>query len=634
MSIASPHSCRPQVEKLEDRTLLSVDVLFGTEGLDSFTAGGVPASTQIAASPTHVIEVAKSALTVFDWNTGERLYTQSLRDFFAPLNPGATFFDPLITYDEQAGRFVLGVQWGTFRGGPAREPDTLAFAVSNSTNPLDGFSDMHSLPVFGGGNARLGWNGDAYVFSMNGFCPEGIFCLILPFAPVVTIDKVSVLDRDPGTLTSYRSIFPFQGDVNLMPATMHGPSAGVAGGPLWFVGEDSRGGIRVLRMDNVLTDRPSFQTFNFEVAGYTAPPRVPQAGSTATIDPGDTRITSAAARFDWLVAGQTVGTTGPAGTARAAHARFYEFYIGTSEPLLFNTGEIDPGPGIHTFLPALTFAVNGDLGMTFVQSSASEPMSMYVTGRKFTSLVWDVQTPVLVRAGDAPYTGGTVGFYSGISPDPTGEYFWAANQYPRLPGIVPLPNWATWVSVFAVSDDLGAAPAGFTPSIPPGPVTLLGTVRTPIFAIGGETTGIIVITEVGTFELDIRDPKLRALVETLDGQRVALSGVYGLVPGIEIRLRHIIDVEALFVAEPLAYEITGVLDTRILAIGGQTTGVALFTEDGGFYELDLRDDPKLLALAELFDQQPVRVTGTLIFLAGVEFPIRYVILVDTLELLI
>src|SRR3712207_4704396 len=78
------------------------------------------------------------------------------------------------------------------------------------------------------------------------------------------------------------------------------------------------------------------------------------------------------------------------------------------------------------------------------------------------------------------------------------------------------------------------------------PVALRGTLRTGIVAIGGETTGIILETKQGTFELSLgRNSRLHAVAEKLDGKRVDVTGTLRVREGVEVRQRRIITVNSL-----------------------------------------------------------------------------------------
>ena len=77
-------------------------------------------------------------------------------------------------------------------------------------------------------------------------------------------------------------------------------------------------------------------------------------------------------------------------------------------------------------------------------------------------------------------------------------------------------------------------------------VEVRGTLETGIAAIGGETTGTIIRSGNVTWELDLGgDPKLAALAEKLNKQKVVVRGAYTKKAGVEIPERHIVKVKTL-----------------------------------------------------------------------------------------
>jgi len=130
---------RPYLEILEARTLLSVTVFKSFAGL-SYTDDPryQPPDANAAAGPATIVETVNATVRFFDKSTGapvlsERLEISSLR------SAGAFVFDPVVTYDDMAGRFFLAALDG---GG------NLDFAVSDSSNPLDGFTEMHQVDLY------------------------------------------------------------------------------------------------------------------------------------------------------------------------------------------------------------------------------------------------------------------------------------------------------------------------------------------------------------------------------------------------------------------------------------------------------------------------------------------------------
>jgi hypothetical protein len=190
------------------------------------------------------------------------------------------------------------------------------------------------------------------------------------------------------------------------------------------------------------------------VASYGIPPSATQSGGGTFIETNDTRILNAEWRNNRLVATHTAGLSG------AARARWYEFNTSTSTPTLTQQGTISPGTGIHTYFPSIAIAENGSLGMTFMQSSSTEFMSMYVTGRLIADPLGTMQTPVLAKAGEANYIAFDcdgdpdesnvcrAGDYSGITVDPDlTNTFCAANEYATSAGS---NNWGTHISCFSL----------------------------------------------------------------------------------------------------------------------------------------------------------------------------------------
>lgn len=74
-----------------------------------------------------------------------------------------------------------------------------------------------------------------------------------------------------------------------------------------------------------------------------------------------------------------------------------------------------------------------------------------------------------------------------------------------------------------------------------------GILKTGVMAIGGETTGIILVTKAdGTYELDLkRNVELEKLTDSLNGKKVVVEGEYKPRPGIEVKERRIILVKSI-----------------------------------------------------------------------------------------
>ena len=385
--------------------------------------------------------------------TGQSLFSEGLDVFFAPVDPDPFLLsDVSVTYDEQAGRFFVSSMNIDFNNLVSY----FDFAVSNDSNPLDGFTEMHRIdtteisPRTGEtlftDFPRLGWNADAYVLSFNmfGFNTENQYN-----SQLLTIQKSTVLDQNNATLTDYQVDRPLPNST-IVPATMHGSSAG---GPMWLVEEKgleqngSYQNLRVVKMTNLLSSSPTFTDYYVTVAPYTI---TPFPGDTlGTVSTAlDTRILNLDWRNDQMVAAQDVGIASDTNV----HARWYEIATGGTAPSLVQQGTLNPGAGIDTYMPSVALGTDGSIGMTYIESSPTEDMSMYVTGRAATDPTGTMQAAVLAKAGEQYYQGTRVGDFSGITVDPTtGTTYWAANEYSIATSDLSLPNWGTWIAKFQVT---------------------------------------------------------------------------------------------------------------------------------------------------------------------------------------
>lgn len=469
----------------------------------------VPPDTILAVGPAHIVELTNTTIAFYNRFTGKRLFLQDLTLFFAPVSPGNFLFDPQVTYDELAQRFVIAAL--DVPAAPTRQSrGFLLYAVSNSSNPLDGFSEMQRVDVTENGSGetdlpdfpRMGWNADAHVITLNMF---GAVSERFDRVAVIAIDKNSVLDENPSSFIMTRTDRS-NDNFTMVPAIMHDS---VPGDPMWLVEESSASPgsmVRVVKMDNVLAGTPTFSEFDRSVTPYSLPPSADQPGTGSVggncfnrtgsgfICTNDSSILSVAWRGNRLVAAHTVGIS------LTAHARWYEFNT-TGAPTLTQEGTIDPGPGVHTYYPSIEIAPNGDLGMTFMQSSATQFMSMYVTGQASSDPLGQMRAPLLVKAGQQTYrafdcASGAVFFsdcragdFSGISADPNfSNMFCAANEYATKS---KSNNWGTWIACFSIGlHDL--AVTAITPPksiVGPGPVT--GVVRVTIQNRGDHTETIL-----------------------------------------------------------------------------------------------------------------------------------------------
>jgi hypothetical protein len=471
-------SCRPWLEKLDVRILPSITVSTGFDGLansdtviSGFSPNGyTPPDDMVAVGPANVVETVNTAIGIYD-KAGNFLSKQALQSFFAQLYPAgftADLGDPGVSYDEQAGRFVVGVlDFGN---------DAFDLAVSSTSDPTGGWEKQQiSLKekapqgYYQADFTRIGWNNDAYVAAFNMYAPSGAFSHVL----VVGVQKASMTDGNPATLVDFLADRPGNSNFTLVPATMHGDTTG---GLMWFVEEGGFNNfgktVDVARMTYSWTKTgvtgPKFtdNSINLPAAArYGAPPLVTQPGDNpggGSIDAGDSRFLSVAWRGGRLLATQTVGEADS-----LAHARWYEFTT-AGNPALRQWGDVPRGVvGSNTYYPSVEVGPDGSLGLTFMESSPAEPMSVYLAGQSSADPLNSLQLlQPAVKAGAGRYTETfglpyRAGDFSGIGLDPGTGAFWAVNEYANT---AASNNWSTWVTSFTVS--AGSAATGLGPTGP------------------------------------------------------------------------------------------------------------------------------------------------------------------------
>jgi hypothetical protein len=452
-------------------------------------------------------EAVNTSLQFFN-KSGGALFGDSLDTLFSSVrNPFDVFdstltTDPSLHYDADNGRFVLSCLYLDMTTNQAY----LDFAISTNNNPaqpsdfLAGQITVTETAAQGSPNPgstlftdfdRFGSSSNAYVFTFNMFTFPISSTSLFDHVQVLAIDKSAILGSTPSLVIHTVDLSGWNGsqivNENLAPVDMHGAGAN---DPMYFVEETSYGSatnsqLRLLKVADVRTaSTGDFQSVDVTVPTYTTNPvpdaahpwnsgdmnaDAPQQDPSNQMQTNDTRILNAAWRRDsqgvgHLVVSQDVGAT-------LARARWYEFLTSSnSSPTLNQSGDVG-APGAASYFPSIDISPNGNIGMNFLESSTSEYMSMYVTGRSTSDPLGTMQAPRLVQAGQASYTllglepsPHRAGDFSGIGVDIDSSgnpfnSFWAANEYTDSSGL-----WATWLGSFSVTPSNSLLPIEVTAS--------------------------------------------------------------------------------------------------------------------------------------------------------------------------
>lgn len=454
---ARPRHFRPQLMALEDRTTPAVQVLRSFTGLTfpETNGGFVPPDTTAAAGPNHIVHAINNSVAIYTKNTGQRVLFQSAATFMGAGSVQADLFDPSVSYDETSGRFYVVY----LQENDNAQTSTVNIAVSNTSNPLQGFTERVAINVRQTNGAgtnlwadypKVGFNREAVLVTLNMFTfpsTGGQF----DHVQVLSIRKSTLLDRNPATIQTFSNNRP-AANFTLVPAVMHNAPAN---SPIYFTQAIGNNQVRVTRMTNILSNAATFVDTDLAVNAYTVPPNAPQIGGT-TVNTADQRMLSAEWRANQLV------STHIAGVGGEATARWYQFNT-AGTPVVVQQGNVDPGVGIHTYMPSIAISPGGFIAMTYMQSSTTTTMSMYATGRRPTDPLGTMPNNTLIRAGARAYSAFDgqpfrVGDYSATTVDPINGTFWVANEYATA---AAANNFGCWIANVLV--------VGQTPPLPPTP---------------------------------------------------------------------------------------------------------------------------------------------------------------------
>ena len=336
----------------------------GAKGTDpNNNCGCLPPDTNAAVNGTYVVETVNEEFVVFDQATGTRLFSETLDSLFSGTGQ-SSLGDVYVVWDPLVNRWYVD-------SIDANNEANLLFAVSNDSNPLDGFSNQYVIPSAAPGDLadfpKFGYNAEYITFSANDFGDA--------HAQVTVINKADAL---AGALI-YVQLTPSYQFRALVPA--QDPTA-TPGEPIWFVGSPYLGlgstnnVIRVTKLVDpfgaaTFTDYyPTVDTYG----GFTS--GVDQPGGFGSVAANDNTTTQVFERNGELV------TAFPASTAADGYyypkVHYYTLNVSSGSPVLDTQGVVDPGYGVATFFPSAALDPSGDIGLTWMESSSSEYVSMYV----------------------------------------------------------------------------------------------------------------------------------------------------------------------------------------------------------------------------------------------------------------
>jgi len=317
-------------------------------------------------------------------------------------------------WNANSGRFFLAAV-----GKINDDDDNIFIAMSRGDDPADGWDTMHShvaanLVKFD--YLSAGISGDGIYFTVD--TEAGSWYLrmgaedILNYTQFVWGGRVS--SSEVRFACNERS---GAGDPRLVLCAAKSGSMS----RLWFWAKKSEAAGGPSRM------------FWLDVPWQSTPPLVQQLGSQ-DINVGDRDFYATAINNDscWMAQTMRIGDH--------AIVRWYEIDLrgwpdSAQTPALKQYGDIDLGPGVHAYQPAIAVDTDGNACLVYSTSSATSPVTVMRAFRLAADPPGLMGTPVMVKQGEAP-AGTPWGPYSSITSDKVGS-FWLHAAYPTVDG------WAT-----------------------------------------------------------------------------------------------------------------------------------------------------------------------------------------------
>ena len=389
----------------------------------------IPPDSMGAVGPEHFVELINGRYAVYDKNSGVRVQTSSLDDFWtgAGVTPSGPFAnDPRVLYDYDSQRW-----FATSADNPGNANNFL-LAVSNSSNPTRGWTgfaiDSNVANTRSADFPTLGIDADGVYLAANMFDLPGGPPLPLDVT-VVSVPKADLLLPTP--TVANRTSFEIAGrsarGFAIQPVVDFGPSDGQAA--LLAVDFEFFG---LLNRTNVLNAAGPGATLsasvNIGVPPTSFPPNAFQPDGSSNLETGDDRFSSSVYEVgDSLWAAHSITVASKAGI------RWYEIDESTNAVLQFGTIS---DPDRDYFYPSIAANESGDVVIGFSGSSASQFVSSYAVVGETESGMTAFGDPLLLQAGLGNYEilGGTGrnrwGDYSATTVDPTDPFsFWTIQEW-------------------------------------------------------------------------------------------------------------------------------------------------------------------------------------------------------------
>ena len=390
--------------------------------------------------------------------------------------------DPIVLYDEYAGRWVLS-QFALFDTDGDGLDDTSAecVAVSETSDPT-GYYYLYAFEMSGLNDyPKLGVGPDSYLYTHNQFS-EGFGSYMGAVAGA--FEREAMLNGQEAEMVLFG---PNPDRSSILPADSDGPIP--SGDPPGVFAElkTSTSQIAIYHLD-VDWAFPDNATFN-EVARlnsfYFDPVVCDDPNFICVPQPNGVKLDALSDRLMFPLHVRNMGSylamvtnhTVDAGIEDAG-VRWYEFRYDGASWSLHQQGTYAPFGSDHRWMGAIAINADGKIGLVYSVSSESTHPSIRYTGRRPADPpgMMTLAETSIIAGTRSQYGSNRWGDYAALVVDPVdGRTFWAVHEYGSDDD--PEPNWDTRIASFQIPD----APP------PPPPGSLTASILGPTYRDRGQS---------------------------------------------------------------------------------------------------------------------------------------------------
>jgi hypothetical protein len=398
--------------------------------------GWTPPDCNMAVGVTNIIVTTNGRISMFT-KDGTQIFTDELEGaggFWGSLGATGFVFDPECIYDTIHHRY-----WAMASEGNVGSKSYILLAVSDDDDAAGTWFkyrlETTSLAgaIFDSPNISV----DEEAVYVTGDGSLGNYQIFI-------WDKASMLVGAPPAIAKSLNYVTVPESCGI-PAVMDPAAPGLY--MLEHKEAASNTKVKFIALTNPLTT-PTLTSTEVTVPTYGPPEDAPQKGTTVKIENFEARFWSVDYKAGSFWAAHHIN-------ASRVITRWYEFEMNGwpasgNLPTLAQSGNVDLGGTIRTFLCAIGADDQGSAALTFARSGPDEYISMGATFRTPTDPPGTMRTPTTIKTNTGPYTeANRWGDYSAARRDPasppSSPVFWVNHEYAVGPS-----SWRSWVQAITL----------------------------------------------------------------------------------------------------------------------------------------------------------------------------------------